>query len=233
MIRVSANNLAHAHSSWRYFDPGGLGTWTSRLEVSGGLMSGGTSVHTRPTPAGAARAAGGGAGTVAGGLPAVFRSSGATRVPAPVLPSQCQEITMAREWPLCSFLELGAYTEAVPCARLHARQVLWEWGQTRLGECVELVVDELVTNAIRASRSLGEHTAIRLWLLSDKDKVLILVWDASRRPPKPAPQDSVELQDSGRGLLLVDALSERWAWYFASGTEGKIVWALCGGGRND
>ena len=35
-------------------------------------------------------------------------------------------------WPLRSFLELGALPSAVPCARLHARQVLWEWRLTGL-----------------------------------------------------------------------------------------------------
>jgi hypothetical protein len=30
------------------------------------------------------------------------------------------------QWPLQSHLELGAYDTAVPCARLHTRQVLWE-----------------------------------------------------------------------------------------------------------
>jgi hypothetical protein len=31
------------------------------------------------------------------------------------------------DWPLQSHLELGAFDTAVPCARLHTRQVLWEW----------------------------------------------------------------------------------------------------------
>jgi len=39
---------------------------------------------------------------------------------------------MADEWPLRSYLELGALPSAVPCARLHAKQVLWEWGKQRV-----------------------------------------------------------------------------------------------------
>jgi hypothetical protein len=35
----------------------------------------------------------------------------------------------ASDWPLRSYLELAALPGAVPCARLHARQVLWEWGK--------------------------------------------------------------------------------------------------------
>lgn len=29
-------------------------------------------------------------------------------------------------WPLRSYLELGILPSAVPCARLHARNILWE-----------------------------------------------------------------------------------------------------------
>jgi hypothetical protein len=46
-------------------------------------------------------------------------------VPAP--PEQQQDRSHeAARWPLCSCLELGA----VPCARLHSRLLLWEWGLT-------------------------------------------------------------------------------------------------------
>ncbi len=134
---------------------------------------------------------------------------------------------MAREWPLTSFLELGAYPEAVPCARLHARQLLWEWGQTGLAESIELVVSELATNAVAASRSLGQHTAVRMWLLSDKEKVLVMVWDASHEPPARGESESGNISDGARGLMLVDAISERWGWYFAGETGGKVVWAMC------
>lgn len=146
----------------------------------------------------------------------------------PVPPLHGQETSMAREWPLTSFLELGAYLEAVPCARLHARQLLWEWGQGGLGDVIELVVSELITNALRASRSLGQHTTVRFWLLSDKEKVLVMVWDACQRPPTPAEPEPGDISDGGRGLMLVEALSERWAWYFTRETGGKVVWALCG-----
>jgi len=35
---------------------------------------------------------------------------------------------MTDPWPLRSSLELGALSSAVPCARLHVKHVLWEWG---------------------------------------------------------------------------------------------------------
>src|ERR1700733_15617410 len=54
------------------------------------------------------------------------------------------------QWPLQTRLELGALPGAVPCARLHARLVLTEWGQAQAGDSVELIVSELMTHALRA-----------------------------------------------------------------------------------
>jgi anti-sigma regulatory factor (Ser/Thr protein kinase) len=138
---------------------------------------------------------------------------------------------MTRQWPLHSFLELGALPGAVPCARLHARQLLWEWGLAALTSSTELVVSELVTNAIQASRKTGLAAPVRLWLLSDKAQVLVLVWDAS--PHSPVRADVSDETENGRGLVLVDAVSQQWAWYFPAAEEGgKYVWAqITDGGR--
>ncbi len=130
---------------------------------------------------------------------------------------------MAGEWPLRSFLELSALPGAVPCARLHARLLIREWDLARLSEDVEILVTELVTNAVAASRSLELIAPIRLWLLSGQRRVLILVWDASPYPP--VPTDSGDEAESGRGLLLVEAISDHWAWYVTPETGGKVVWA--------
>jgi anti-sigma regulatory factor (Ser/Thr protein kinase) len=102
--------------------------------------------------------------------------------------------------------------------------VLWEWGLTGLSADAELLVTELVTNAIAASRALEQISPVRLWLLADPARVLILVWDASPLPPAPA--NTSQDTESGRGLLLVEAISQQWDWYFPHQTSGKIVWAL-------
>jgi anti-sigma regulatory factor (Ser/Thr protein kinase) len=161
-----------------------------------------------------------------GGASLAARSSGMAGAVMPVLPSLGRETRMASAWPLRTFLELGAYPGAVPCARLHARAVLWEWGLAGLTEQAELLVSELVTNAIQASRRLGQFTAVRLWLLSDEQRVLILVWDASPQPPLPQEPDE-EIGEGGRGLMLVDAISDQWSWYSVHAIGGKVVWALC------
>jgi len=143
----------------------------------------------------------------------------------------------ADSWPLRSHLELGALPSAVPCARLHAKQVMWEWGLDALGEAVELVVSELVTNGVQASegmtgsRSRGRWTPgvppVRLWLYSDKQNVVVQVCDGNDRGPE---RKDVDLEAvGGRGLLLVEALSAKWGTYAPEQSSGKVVWALVAG----
>src|SRR5579862_7139723 len=130
-------------------------------------------------------------------------------------------------WPLCSYLELGALPTAVPCARLHARHVLREWGMSGLAQDSELLVSELVTNAVKATAG-HDGAAVRLRLSGDRTRVLIEVWDADPRPP--APKDLGEYgmpdpqEEVGRGLFLVAALSARWDWYLTREPIGKVVW---------
>jgi anti-sigma regulatory factor (Ser/Thr protein kinase) len=130
----------------------------------------------------------------------------------------------AAGWPHRTFLELGALPSAVPCARLHTRQVLWEWGLAEFSESTELLVAELTTNAVQISRAAMQDDPIRLWLVSGKAQVVVLVWDASPLPP--VPMDVSDDAENGRGLLLVQAVSARWGWHFPPDVGGKVVWAL-------
>lgn len=178
-----------------------------------------------PAPIAAPRGAGGKAGTVREPTFTPVRSPGQRDAPVPALPLEGERgVRMRDDWPLDSYLELGLLPGSVPCARLHTKQVLWEWGLSgELSDSVELLVSELVTNAIRASQSMEQASSVRLWLRSDKTKVLILVWDANPHPPVRI--EATEDAESGRGLLLVEALSDTWNWYQVKGMEGKIVWA--------
>jgi hypothetical protein len=149
-------------------------------------------------------------------------------------------------WARRTHLELAALRGAVPCARLHARQVLWEWGLAVLNEAAELVVSELVTNAVQASAEAAARPArddagpggllvptVWLWLTSDGREVVVEAGDGSPRPPAPAAPGQDE--EGGRGLLLVETLSQAWGYYVpaeepdADGLKKaarKIVWAL-------
>ena len=125
-------------------------------------------------------------------------------------------------YPLTSRLELAARPTAVPCARMITKQVVREWGLPDLVETAELLVSELVTNAIRASQDLLEP-AIRLWLVSDQSTLTIRVWDGSSQMPVVCQDASLD-SDCGRGLLLVEALSKDWGAYRRG--RGKVVWVL-------
>jgi anti-sigma regulatory factor (Ser/Thr protein kinase) len=130
---------------------------------------------------------------------------------------------MAGHWPLHSYLELGALPSAVPCARLHARELLWKWGLADLTDTIELIVSELVTNGIKANRAMRDSFPVRLWMLSDRVRVVVLAWD--RHPRSPVRVDPGEDADCGRGLVLVEALSDEWGWCPHRDIGGKVVWS--------
>ena len=86
---------------------------------------------------------------------------------------------------------------------------------------------ELVTNAVKASRAMTQSSPVRLWLASDSAQVLIVVSDASPQPPVRI--DKSDEAENGRGLMLVEAISEQWGWYFREDRAGKFVWATIRG----
>jgi anti-sigma regulatory factor (Ser/Thr protein kinase) len=143
----------------------------------------------------------------------------------------------ALDWPLCSHLELPARPESARSARLHTRSILRQWDLEALADTVELLVSELVTNAVRAAALTtprpGETEPasgapqIRFWLTSDRAGVLIQVWDGDFRHP--VCQDEGLEAEAGRGLLLVETLSAQWGCRASDGQAGKVVWALVRG----
>lgn len=131
-------------------------------------------------------------------------------------------------FPLRSFLELGAYDTAPGSARGHARNVLAEWRLEEFEEKVTLVVSEIVTNAVAATRRARWAAGlppVRLWLLAGPDGVLVAVWDAVAGTPEP--REASELDESGRGLWIVGELSAQWDCYLPSAPHvGKVTRAL-------
>jgi anti-sigma regulatory factor (Ser/Thr protein kinase) len=149
------------------------------------------------------------------------QSDPAMRIP-PLADPQGKDVTC--QWLLRSFLELGALPSAVPCARLHTRQMLWEWDLIELSDSAELLVSEIITNAIQITNANERTAPVRLWLLADPGRLLILVRDASPLPPVPVSASTDA--ENGRGLLLVNTISNRWNWYVPPQDGGKVVWAL-------
>ena len=127
-----------------------------------------------------------------------------------------------------TYLELGALPTAPSCARLHTRQLLWEWGLAGLAEVSEAVVSELVTNALETTIRHQLDSPIRVRLSSNGQQALVEVWDAD---PTPLQLPALDLDnpppviaEGGRGLFLVAALSARRGCYTAN-HGGKVMWA--------
>ena len=130
-------------------------------------------------------------------------------------------------WPLRAALELGALPTAPACARAWIREILHEWRLSGLTDSCELTVSELVTNAVRASRTL-DRPAIWLSLISDQERLMVLVRDFDSGAP--TPRHASDDEEGGRGLMLVEAISDRFGWYRPQdGAAGKVVWAVLSG----
>lgn len=109
---------------------------------------------------------------------------------------------------------------------------MYEWSLESAADSVELVVSELVTNAVRASTGpdglpkYDEKTGlprVGLRLSSDRTHLRIEVWDQD--PHIPVSKAASPDDESGRGLMLVEALSERWGCDTTPGQSSKVVWA--------
>jgi len=112
-----------------------------------------------------------------------------------------------------------ATAKTVGTARQHTTATLAAWGLTAVADAAELLASELVTNACRAS--VGRSAVVAMRLTCTDTDVVIEVWDANQTAPvRRVPGDDAE---GGRGLLLVDALSARWAFYRPR-SGGKVVW---------
>jgi anti-sigma regulatory factor (Ser/Thr protein kinase) len=122
-----------------------------------------------------------------------------------------------------SALELAPLPSAIPCFRLHAAAVLREWGLPRdLVEDAQMLVSELMTNAMDASAVLPERPPITLRLLAGDTSLVIEAWDQS--PLDLEPRQAGAGAESGRGLTVVAALSTPWGCQ-RTGYRRKVAWA--------
>jgi anti-sigma regulatory factor (Ser/Thr protein kinase) len=141
-------------------------------------------------------------------------------------------IATRRDWPLSSVMPPLAALPTVPAvARVFVRATLRGWHLDSLAQDAELVVSELAGNAVAASAGrdgrpvyADAHIAvIRVCLRTDGVRLLIEVWDQA--PGIPALREAAGLEESGRGLMLVNAIANKWGWNPAEGRPGKAVWA--------
>jgi GAF domain-containing protein len=104
--------------------------------------------------------------------------------------------------------------EEVGRARELTRRQLATWGLERYSDTTELLVSELVTNAIRAASYEVELRLMRV------DKLLVEVSDDNHNLPQLQRAEGDD--EEGRGLALVSHLSRRWGT--SRKAVGKVVW---------
>ncbi|MEU1658200.1 ATP-binding protein [Streptomyces griseofuscus] len=116
------------------------------------------------------------------------------------------------------------FTSTPRGARLARRLVslrLDEWGHPydgRVNEAVTLIAAEFAANAVRHGRVPGRDFHLRLD--GGEDVVRLEVSDTlTERLPEPR----VPCGEGGRGLILVEALADKWG--VAPRQPGKTVWA--------
>ncbi|MFE8016659.1 ATP-binding protein [Streptomyces antibioticus] len=118
----------------------------------------------------------------------------------------------------CAEWTFPAEPGAVRAARGAVRRQLDDWGLDGLGDVAELLVSELVTNALRhASGPIG----VRLVRPARPERVL-LVEVSDPVPDLPKERAAHPEDESGRGLQLVASASRRWG--SRPGDTGKTVW---------
>ncbi|MFG2195509.1 ATP-binding protein [Streptomyces sp. NPDC048639] len=113
---------------------------------------------------------------------------------------------------------------SVPAAREFAAQALVDWGIGDRVEDVLLCVSELATNALLHGVPPGR--GFKLFLLRDgvAGPLRIEVHDSGEGHPRIP--DTAAGGEGGRGLMLVEALADKWG--VGERDPGKVVWCEFG-----
>ncbi|GAA3058423.1 SpoIIE family protein phosphatase [Kitasatospora albolonga] len=126
---------------------------------------------------------------------------------------------MARALPIPSdriaTLHLDGEGPAPSRARKFTRDTLRAWGLAQLTDFAELMVSELVTNAL-----LHAEAPRRLRLFRDRT-LTVEVADSGGQAPRL--RTAAEQDEGGRGMHLVSELAHRWGTRQTK--DGKVVWA--------
>ncbi|GAB2724572.1 SpoIIE family protein phosphatase/ATP-binding protein [Kitasatospora kifunensis] len=111
--------------------------------------------------------------------------------------------------------EVPADSAAVGEVRAAVSRQLTQWGLEEMAFVTELILSELVTNAIRYAT---EPISVRLL----RDRTLICeVSDSSSTSPHL--RYAASMDEGGRGLFLVSQFAERWGTRHTA--NGKVIWA--------
>ncbi|MEV0262233.1 ATP-binding protein [Streptomyces sp. NPDC050617] len=109
---------------------------------------------------------------------------------------------------------------SVPLARGFVRQTLTDWGVRGRDEELLLCVSEMATNALLHGVPPGRGFRVVL-RLSSGGVLRLEVHDSGGGFPR-VRMDSWSASEGGRGLFLVEALSDKWG--VGERIPGKVVW---------
>ncbi|HEV2122657.1 MAG TPA: PAS domain-containing protein, partial [Chloroflexota bacterium] len=112
-------------------------------------------------------------------------------------------------------ISLPADPRSASAARRFVRDVLTEWEEREVAELVELLISELVTNAI-----LHAGSAVDVSVQRRSGRLRAEVADGSDKRPVARGHD--DTSTTGRGLELIEALAT--AWGVTPGVAGKVIW---------
>ena len=107
----------------------------------------------------------------------------------------------------------------MPLAREFVRALLREWGAEHLFDEASLIVTELAANAVLHA---GSPYEVRLTHV----KGVLRIEVADEDPGTPEPQPFSAVAESGRGIVLVSAVSASWG--IDARPDGKVTWAELG-----
>lgn len=128
-------------------------------------------------------------------------------------------------------LRLQPVPNSIKVARDFAANMLgaWDsdgWDTLSVEDEVRLMASEFTTNAIRATERL--KVSRTRWLLSCRLVLTVRgvsVEITDRSPYAPVLCEPDHEKESGRGLNIIDALTEgQWGWVWIPNTVGKLVW---------
>jgi anti-sigma regulatory factor (Ser/Thr protein kinase) len=171
------------------------------------------------------------------GLPTRTKIDPAVRRPLdpaarlPCAPGRPRVVRMPSDWwdsAAVASCPLSASTQSSRIARRFTRNTLKDWDLAWLADDAEAIVGEFVANAVaHAALAAGPGEPIGLRLLRRTGEVMCAVLDPSYCAPVLRVPDGTD--EAGRGLQMVDALSDVWGWSPVTG-RGKAVWAIlfCG-----
>lgn len=130
-----------------------------------------------------------------------------------------------RGFPRSASLFITESRQGFAQARDFTRRVLGHWELGHRSDDAVLIVTELATNAVLhgAPQAPAGQTGVWLKLALRRSHLVCAVTDHSDSPPV-SPRTHADLDVHGRGLHIVESLSEHWGW--TRSPAGKTVWAM-------